>query len=167
MVDSSAVVSILLSSAPWHLCSKDLFICSSPYNFIRFFLGPVRATGNSLFQPKRPKNVLGWEVSGGKCLQVSENGTSYPPDSAVCHLHVQLSKGLPVRGAHLTLAEGTHCPQKGYFPNHHLELRLNLESFQKDMRKIKFGMTQTKTSANSPHFTFAELCFFEFRPREC
>lgn len=68
MVDSSAVVLTVLSSAPWDLCFKDLFICSSPHNFIRFFLDPVRATGNSVFQQKRPKSVLGWEVSGGKCL---------------------------------------------------------------------------------------------------
>lgn len=116
IVDSSAVVLILLSSAPWDLCFKDLSIHSSPHNFIRLFLDPVRATGNSLFQQKRPKSVLVREVSGGNVyrwvkmvhitLQTLLSATSMS----------SLSEGLPVRGAHLTLAEGPTTPRKVIFP---------------------------------------------------
>ena len=116
MVDWSAVVLILLSSAPWGPSFKDLSIHSSPHNFIRQFLDSVRTTGNSLFQQKRSKSVLVWEVSGRSVyrwvkmvhttLQTLLSATSMSSPS----------EGLPVRGAHLTLAEGPTTPRKVIFP---------------------------------------------------
>ena len=109
MVDWSAVVLILLSSAPWDPCFKDLSIHSSPHNFIRQFLDSVRATGNSLFQQKRPKSVLVREVSGRSVYRwVKMVRTTL--QTAVCHLHVQPEWGSTSKRSPSYIGRGTHYP---------------------------------------------------------
>lgn len=104
------------SSAPWDPCFKDLSIHSSPHNFIRLFLDSVRATGNSLFQQKRPKSVLVREVSGGSVYRwVKMVHTTLQTLLSATSLSSP-SEGLPVGGAHLTLAEGPTTPRKVIFP---------------------------------------------------
>lgn len=94
---------------PWDPCFKDLSIHSSPHNFIRQFLDSVRATGNSLFQQKRPKSVLVREVSGRSVYRwVKMVRTTL--QTAVCHLHVQPEWGSTSKRSPSYIGRGTHYP---------------------------------------------------------